>query len=352
MEQGKLNWLVTGGCGFIGTALIGKLKKLAPECRVRVLDNLSVGSEGDLEKVTDFERIEPDRTDNAEFNGSKAQLVVGDIRDEKVCLYSAKGMDVIVHLAANTGVGSSVENPRQDLLSNVVGIFNMLEAARIGIVERFIFASSGAPVGETTPPIHESIAPKPVSPYGASKLAGEGYCSAYYRTFGVKTVSLRFGNVYGPGSGHKSSVVAKFIRRAMEGETCEIYGDGAQTRDFVYIDDLTDAIMKAAAAGLPNGAQKRRDTDRQNEIGAEGAWGEIFQIATNLEHTVNEVAELLKKELDKNGVKMTIQHGEPRLGDVKRNFSDTSKAKKVLNFEARINLEEGIARTVDWFLGI
>ncbi len=345
-----MKWLVTGGCGFIGTAFIEKLKRLKPECEIRVLDNLSVGSEEDLEKATPFEKLEPDQLRASKLDASAAQLVVGDITDENACFLSAKDMDVIVHLAANTGVGPSVENPRLDFASNVVGVFNMLEAARKQGVDRFVFASSGAPVGETTPPIHENIAPKPVSPYGASKLAGEGYCSAYYRSFGVKTVSLRFGNVYGPGSGRKSSVVAKFIRQAFNGAACEIYGDGAQTRDFIYIDDLTDAIIKAATFGLPNGLEPRTECDGQMQLSPDAAWGEIFQIATSREHTVNEIAALLKKELEKKNVKMKVRHGTPRLGDVKRNFSDTAKAKKILNFKAQVELEEGIAQTVDWFL--
>ena len=144
---------------------------------------------------------------------------------------------------------------------------------------------------EVEPPIHEKLAPKPVSPNGASKLAGEGYCSAYYRTFGVKTVALRFGNVYGPGSTHKSSVVAKFIKQAIGGEQCEIYGDGSQTRDFIYIDDLTEAILKAAMY--------------QKEPGQPGnllPWGEVFQIATNKEHTVNEVARMLQTMLNDKSV--------------------------------------------------
>ena len=131
----------------------------------------------------------------------------------------------------------------------------------------------GAPVGEANPPIHEELAPHPVSPYGASKLAGEGYCSAYYRTFGLETVVLRFGNVYGPGATHKDSVVAKFIRQALAGETLEIYGDGTQTRDFIYVEDLVKAIWQAATVS--------------------GVGGEIFQIATNRETTLHELTELL-----------------------------------------------------------
>jgi len=301
--------------------------------RIRVLDNLSVGSREDLGRVCDFNEIsiENPSSDLPGLSSETVQLIVGDIRNTETCLICAKDIDVIVHLAANTGVAPSVENPRADMEANVIGTLNVLEAARQNSVKRFVFASSGAPAGEVEPPIHEEIAPHPVSPYGASKLAGEGYCSAYYLTFGINTVVLRFGNVYGPGSSHKSSVVAKFIRQALKGETWEIYGDGKQTRDFIFIDDLVGAVPKAA----------------QFERGSE-----IFQIATSQEHTVNEVAEILKDELEKNSVPMRLEHGLPRKGDVRRNFSDTTKARKVLGWQAEVDLREGIKRTVDWFMDV
>jgi UDP-glucose 4-epimerase len=332
-------WLITGGCGFIGTALIKNLVRDGRH-RIRILDNLSVGSREDLSRVCDFKEISiknpfSDHTGlssvNIPLSSETVQLVVGDIRDPETCLMFARDIDVIVHLAANTGVAPSVENPLIDMEVNVIGTLNLLEAARQNGVKRFVFASSGAPVGEVEPPIHEEMAPHPVSPYGASKLAGEGYCSAYYLTFGVNTVSLRFGNVCGPGSSHKSSLVAKFIRQGLKGQTCKIYGDGKQTRDFIFIDDLIDAVMKAA----------------QFEHG-----GEIFQIATSKEHTVNEVAEILKEELRKKGTDMHLEHSSPRMGDVRRNFSDTAKAKELLGWEAEVDLREGIRKTVDWFVGI
>jgi UDP-glucose 4-epimerase len=195
-----------------------------------------------------------------------------------------------------------------------------------------VFASSGAPIGECTPPIHEELAAHPVSPYGASKLAGEGYCSAYARTFGIETVALRFGNVYGLGSTHKSSVVAKFIRQAMAGETLEIYGDGKQTRDFIFTGDLLDAIWKAAT--VP------------------GIGGEIFQIATHKETTVNELVEIMIPLLEKHGIaNCEVVKTQPRLGDVLRNFSDTTKARKVLGWSARTSLVDGIEKTIQSFVG-
>ena len=258
------------------------------------------------------------------------KLVVGDILDSELANKLAQGMDVIVHFAANTGVGPSVENPHLDMELNVIGTFNYLEAARQNSVSRFVFASSGAPAGEVEPPIHEEMAPHPVSPYGASKLAGEGYCSAYWRSFGVETVSLRFGNVYGPRSGHKSSVVAKFIRGAMQGEKLEIYGDGSQTRDFIYVDDLIDAVRRAAST--------------------KGIGGETYQIATACETTVGEMLDLLLATFEQRGIaKPEVIYSERRKGDVMRNFSDTSKAKAQMGWQAQMDLSPGLALTMDWF---
>lgn len=327
-----MNWLITGGCGFLGTALIRSLVAEGGHS-IRVVDNLSVGTRDDLTTVCKF--IEycdfPGSLDDEGWGVGKVQLVVGDILDDKLALVISKGAEVIVHFAANTGVGPSVENPRMDCVTNVIGTFNYLEAARCNCVKRFVFASSGAPIGECVPPIHEKMVPHPVSPYGASKLAGEGYCSAYFQTFGIETVALRFGNVYGPGSGHKNSVVAKFIKLAMNGEVLEIYGDGKQTRDFIYIDDLISAVKLAAT---------------KPSVG-----GEVFQIATNMETTVSEMLELLLAELKRRGMpNVSFKNGEKRLGDVMRNYSDTSKAKKYFGWSAQINLPEGLQRTMDQFM--
>ena len=229
-----MNWLITGGCGFLGKNLIKFLKAEKDDVSIRVVDNFSVGQPNDLAyATTDYKKF--DQLDELSWGSDIVQVIEGDILDASLAIGVSRGADVIVHLAANTGVGPSVENPRMDCTTNVLGTFNYLEACRVNNISRFVFASSGAPIGECIPPIHEELACHPVSPYGASKLAGEAYCSAYFRSYGVNTVALRFGNVYGPGSTHKSSVVAKFIRQAMNGETLEIYGDGSQTRDFIYL---------------------------------------------------------------------------------------------------------------------
>lgn len=322
-----MKWLITGGCGFIGTSLIRSLVEQGGHY-VRVLDNLTTGTRDDLALVADFfERSSSELTEQP----GRVELIEGDILDESLTRDVSAGMDVIVHLAANTGVGPSVEDPRKDCMTNVLGTFNMLEAVRHNQVKRFVFASSGAPAGEVVPPIHEELPPHPVSPYGASKLAGEGYCSAYKRSFNIDTVALRFGNVYGPGSVHKSSVVAKFIKQALDGQQLEIYGDGTQTRDFIFIDDLTRAIMLAATEG---------------NIG-----GETFQIASNRETTVHEMTELLVQHLSqKSGIKVNVINGQVRVGDVKRNYSDTTKARTRLQWQPETTLNDGLAKTIDYFL--
>lgn len=324
-----MKWLITGGCGFIGTALIRYLLNETSTPRIVAFDNLSTGTRADLQAIADFNEI-GDSGDA--FKGDRQlQFFQGDILDSATIHGIARDADVIVHLAANTGVGPSVEDPVHDCRTNVLGTLNVLEAARHGNAKRFVLASSGAPIGEVEPPIHEELAPHPVSPYGASKLAGEGYCSAYHGSFGLETVALRFGNVFGPGSIHKGSVVAKFINQALQGETLEIYGDGTQTRDFIFIDDLVRAIELSATT--PN-------------VG-----GETFQIATNRETTVSELAEDLLRILRQNGVDNTeLIHGERRIGDVMRNYSDTSKASERLKWQLIYDLDSGLEATVRYFI--
>lgn len=334
-----MKWLITGGCGFIGRNLIRNLTEKAGNY-IRIIDNLSVGTRNDLSKVCQFVEIAPEVLVNDALkmygqprNSTSVVLIPGDILDENLALAAATGMDIIVHLAANTGVAPSVEDPRADCLTNIIGTFNYLEAARKQNVRRFVFASSGAPVGECEPPIHEEIAPHPVSPYGASKLAGEGYCSAYHKTFGIETVALRFGNVYGPLSTRKDSVIAKFIKRAMEGKPIEIYGNGKQTRDFIFIEDLISAIMHAA--------QKA------------GIGGETFQIATQSETTILEIKDKLMEIFSFHNLSNPdVRFSQTRQGDVKRNFSNTEKAAIRLGWTSKTSLEIGLAKTVSWFLSL
>jgi UDP-glucose 4-epimerase len=321
-----MNFLITGGCGFIGTSLIIKLLEKDSNALIRVVDNFVTGTIEDLSEVSKFKMYDATTIRN---HKKGVGVIEGDIRDAELMVNICQDIDTIVHLAANTGVGPSVEDPRLDMECNVVGTFNMLEAARLNNIKNFVFASSGAPAGEVEPPIHEELPPHPVSPYGSSKLAGEGYCSSYSKTFGIETVALRFGNVYGPRSKNKASVVAKFIKEAMNGETCMIYGDGRQTRDFIYIDDLVRAVM----LGI------------ESDVG-----GETFQIATGRESTVGEVAQMISDELSRRGVEMKLDNEAPRLGDVARNFSDTTKAKEILGWAPKMTLPTGIARTIEYFI--
>ncbi|MDR4508970.1 MAG: NAD-dependent epimerase/dehydratase family protein [Candidatus Brocadiaceae bacterium] len=320
------SYLITGGCGFIGSNLIRNILEKYPHSNIRVLDNLSVGTKKDLKKICDFNVIS---CGDVTSSPQGIELLVGDITEIQDCVTACKGIQVAVHLAANTGVNSSVKNPGKDLESNVVGTFNTLEAARQNGVRKYVYASSGAAVGEANPPIHEELASRPVSPYGASKLAGEAYCSAYFRTYGLNTIALRFGNVYGPGSRHKGSVVAEFIRKALVGENLKVYGDGNQTRDFIYIKDITHAILLSMEADID---------------------GEVFQIATHRETTVNELAEKIKHLVEnETTMKVKIIHENPRIGDVRRNYSDISKAGRLLGYTPVYNLESGLKATIDYF---
>lgn len=319
------SWLVTGGCGFIGRNLIRSLQRAGGHT-IFVYDNRSVAGPESLEQ-------RPVRIASANDynNADGCYFIEGDIRDTSELLKIVAQVDVVVHLAANTGVAPSVNEPMLDCAANVIGTLNMLEFARTCGAKRFVFASSGAPLGEVDPPLSETTLPRPVSPYGASKLSGEAYCSAYWRTFGLGTVALRFSNVYGPGSRHKSSAVAAFITNALAARDVVIYGDGLQTRDFLYVGDLVEAITQAAV--VPD------------------IEGEIFQIATNTGTTVLQLVDLLAELIEvKTGYKVSSRHEPARLGDVRFNFSDISKARKTLGWEPKVKIKEGLEETLSYFL--
>ncbi len=313
--------LVTGGAGFIGANLVRMLVKQGYE--VTVLDNLSVGRRESL-------------------GGLPLQFIEGDILDPATIRDAVKGQGGIVHLAAQTGVPGSLENPRRDCEVNVIGTLNVLEACRDEMADlqktngatvlgatsqrrpRVVFASSNAPLGRQTPPATEDKAPLPVSPYGASKLAGEAYCLAYHGSWGLPTVALRFGNVYGPFSSHKGSVVAKFIKDILAGKNLQVDGDGEQTRDFIYVGDLCLAVLLALESDVA---------------------GEVFQIATGIETSIRQLAALAQQSAVRDA---EIQYGPPRLGDVRRNYSTISKAKRVLAWEPAVDLTTGFRETWEW----
>ncbi len=301
------SYLVTGGCGFIGVNLVSRL--VARGDRVRVFDNLSLGRREDLEPFG-------------------VELVVGDVRDFPALARAADGMDVVVHLAAHTRVVESVSNPELNFEVNVLGTMNALRASRSASVQKFIFASTGGAIlGEQAPPVHEGMVPRPVSPYGASKLAGEGYCSAFCGAFGLNTVALRFSNVYGPFSYHKGSVVAQFFRNLMHHEPLTIYGDGRQTRDFLFVDDLVDAIVRADKTDTP---------------------GEVFQIASGRETAIASLTELMREVLP--GIRFDIRFQPARAGEIFRNYACIEKAQRMLGYKPQTVLREGLERTWQWFV--
>ncbi len=301
--------LITGGCGFIGTNLV---KYLADRgYRIRVLDNMSVGKEENLRKLQ-----------SQDSRLSTVDTAVGDVRNRGEVKQALKGVDAVVHLAARTSVMDSLENPGESWQTNSIGILNVLEACRQNGAPRFIFASSNAAVGEQNPPIDELKIPRPLSAYGASKAAGEALCSSYYHSFGLKTVSLRFANCYGPHSDHKTSVVSRFMRRLEEGKPLTIYGSGEQTRDLVHVEDVCQAIYLSIEA---------RAT----------VFGEVFQIASGIETSINSLAAMIRAVTQMNP---EIIYEPERAGEIKRNYSDISKAKRMLGFEPKVNLEEGLSQ--------
>lgn len=305
MQRQRLNsrWLVTGGCGFIGANLVQRLCQT--EIPLRVLDDCSVG--------------QFDPPDGVEF-------IREDIRDAAAVRGAVEGVDVVIHLAAQSGVMPSIKDPGKDFEVNTVGTLNMLTACRDAAVRRLVFASSNAALGEVPVPFEEAQAPHPISPYGASKLAGEAYCLAFTGSYGLETVALRFANVYGPRSSHKNSVVAKFLKQALDGQPLIIFGDGSQTRDLIYVDDLCDAIILAAQADCS---------------------GEVFQIASGVETKIIDLAQLI---VDMIGPRSRIAFEERRRGEPHRIVASIEKARRMLGFSAKVELEEGVRRTYKWFV--
>jgi UDP-glucose 4-epimerase len=301
------SYLVTGGCGFIGVNLIARLVEQG--ARVRVLDNLSLGKREDLASAG-------------------VELQVGDILDRAAVAKACEGMDVAVHLAAHTRVVESLSNPQLNFEVNAVGTMNVLSACRDAAVKKVIFASTGGAIlGEQEPPVHEGMVPRPLSPYGASKLAGEAYCSAFFGSYGLNTVALRFSNVYGPFSYHKGSVVAQFFRDLIQKKPIVIYGDGEQTRDFLYVADLVDAIFLADKNDTP---------------------GEVFQIASGRETSLLTLIKTMKEVLPEQ--KFDVRHEPRRAGEILRNYASIEKARRMLGYDPQTRLDEGLKNTWRWFL--
>ena len=298
--------LVTGGCGFIGTNLLARMDAVGG-FRTRVLDNESMGRREHLA-------------------GIDTEFVLGDLRDPAALAGALEGMDAVVHLAADTRVLDSIGDPRLNFEVNVQGSLNLLEAMRQGGVKRIVSASTGgAIIGDVEPPMHEGMVPRPLSPYGASKMAVEGYCSAYEGSYGFHALSLRFSNVYGPRSFHKGSVVAAFYKRVGAGEEITVYGDGSQTRDFVFVEDLCDGII-AGIRGETSGA---------------------VQLGSGVPTTLNELLDAIRPIVAPREVRVRYEAFRP--GEVLNTYCDVSKARRELDFAPNTPLSEGLARTWAWF---
>ncbi len=299
--------LVTGGCGFIGSNLLAALRSLGGG-DIRVLDNETSGK-SDWIKEFDVE------------------FMKGDIRDEAAVAKALEGVDCVIHLAADTRVMDSIENPVFNFDVNVRGTLNILEGMRTAGVERLVSASTGGAIlGEATPPVHEEMLPRPTSPYGAAKLAVEGYCSAYAAAYGMTTVSLRFSNVYGPRSYHKGSVVAQFYRQIQSGETLTVYGDGTQTRDYVYVEDLIDGVMRGM----------RSHSSGVYQLGS-GA-------GTSLNVLISDMREIVGPDFP-----IDVTYADFREGEIRHTWCDISHARAVLGYAPETPLNSGLSKTWEWF---
>jgi nucleoside-diphosphate-sugar epimerase len=305
MSQKNRRVLVTGGAGFIGSHLVSRL--LGKGYCVVVLDNLSSGKMENLAGVVDEPSFE---------------FVRGDIRDREVVRKALVGVDAVAHLAALIDVSASVADPFPTHDVNVNGTLNVLHEVAKCRVGKFVLASSTAVYGDVKElPVVESAVLQPLSPYAASKAACEAYCCAFSGCFGVDTVRLRFFNVYGPRNEKNpySGVISKFIRAALDGEVLKVEGDGEQTRDFVFVDDVVSAIV----LGL----------ESQN-VG-----GEVFNVCTGEPISINGLVDAVGVAV---GKELRVVHGPARLGDIRHSYGDGFKARRKLGFRSSTSLECGL----------
>lgn len=308
-----MHYLVTGGAGFIGSNTAEEL--IRREHTVCVLDDLSTGDE-----------------DNLATSRGKINFIRGSVTDKEALNRACRGADYVLHLAARTSVPHSIENPLETDYINVDGTLLLLMAARDAGVRRVVFASSCAIYGEaSTLPIREEVPPSPISPYGASKLAAEHYGNAFHRVYGLEFVSLRYFNVFGPrqdpGSSY-SGVLARFCRAICDGEAPFVHGDGEQSRDFVFVENIV----------------------RGNVLAFEtpGISGMAFNIGTGVRHSLNQTLKLLSKF---SGRDVGVKYGPTRAGDIRDSEADISLAREKLGFDPRMGFEEGLRRTWDWYCG-
>ena len=299
--------LVTGGAGFIGRNLIAHLRRSGDPLAITVLDDESLG-------------------DRRALDGLDAAFVAGDVRDPRALERVVPGHDAVVHLAAHTRVDGSIADPAHDFEVNALGSFRLLQACRRHGVRRVIAASTGGAIlGEAPVPVQEAMPACPLAPYGASKLAMEGYLSAFGGAYGLSTLALRFSNVYGPGSGHKDSVVARFCRQLLAGAELTINGDGSQVRDFLYVADLAEGIRQALLRE-PTG---------------------VLQLGSGRPTRLTELLALL---VEAAGVAPPqVRHAAPRPGEVRATWCDVARARAALDFQPATSLRDGLAATWAWF---
>jgi UDP-glucose 4-epimerase len=299
--------LVTGGAGFVGATLVRRLTEAGHP--VRVFDNFSTG-------------------DPAHLAGADADVVKGDIRDAAALDAALAGVESVVHLAAAGSVVVSVADPVANFEANVVGTFRVLDAARRAGVERVVQASTGgALIGDATPPVNEDSLPKPISPYGASKLAGEGYAHAFAKAYGLRTVALRFANVYGPWSERKTGVMTRYFRAIAAGEPLVIYGDGSSSRDYTHVSDISGAIELSLDKDVPGGT--------------------VLHVASGVETRVADLARLCCAAA--GAPDHPVEYQPTRAGEVDRNFASYDRAARVLGYAPAVPLDAGIRDTWDWF---
>jgi len=307
--------LVTGGAGFIGSHLVDEL--LRRGLKVVVLDNFFNG---------DLNNLRPHLED------PNFELIEGDVRDRPCLKRAIEDVDAVIHEAAITSVPLSVKNPKLTFEVNSAGTLNLLEASAGAGVRRFVFASSCAVYGEAKKvPISEEEPPMPLSPYAKSKLDAEGHCLKFYNERGLETVILRYFNVYGPrqASGEYAGVMMKFLDRLSRGLPPVIYGDGEQTRDFVYVSDAVEATLLA--------------------LNCKRCPGEVFNIGSGREVSINRLCDIFQREMNRRDLKPVYRSA--RKGDIRRSRADISKAERILGYRPKVSIETGIKRLIGHFFG-